>query len=205
MPANNPHIPEALQALVDQLAHLPGMGPKSAMRAAMSLLAWPLAETRRLGKAIHDLRDNLRLCERCGGLSATEICTICADAQRGKDSLCLVSEWDSLLILEAGGFYRGQYLVLGGLLSPLEKIDSSALNIEKLRTRLAEGEIQELILALGATLEADNTASFIRQLVTRNFPQIRVSRLAQGIPLGGEVKYMDKETLRQSLKYRQEF
>ena len=163
-------IPEPLKALVEQLARLPGLGPKSAMRAAMTLLKWPEAETRRLGRGIHDLRDNLHLCSRCGGLSSTDPCA----------------------------------MILGGLLAPLERMDSESLDLDRLTRRLDEGEVTELILALGATLEAENTASFIRQMVRKRFPQIRVSRLAQGIPLGAEVKYMDKETLRQSLQYRQD-
>ena len=197
-------IPEPLKALVEQLARLPGLGPKSAMRAAMTLLKWPEAETRRLGRGIHDLRDNLHLCSRCGGLSSTDPCAVCADAGRTRETLCLVTEWDSMLTLDEGGFYRGQYMILGGLLAPLERMDSESLALDRLTRRLDEGEVTELILALGATLEAENTASFIRQMVRKRFPQIRVSRLAQGIPLGAEVKYMDKETLRQSLQYRQD-
>ncbi len=197
-------IPEPLKALVEQLARLPGLGPKSAMRVAMTLLKWPEAETRRLGRGIHDLRDNLHLCSRCGGLSSTDPCAVCADAGRSRDVLCLVTEWDSMLTLDEGGFYRGQYMILGGLLAPLERTDSQSLDLDRLVNRLAEGEVRELILALGATLEAENTASFIRRLVRKQFPQIRLSRLAQGIPLGAEIKYMDKETLRQSLQYRQD-
>ena len=197
-------IPEPLKALVEQLARLPGLGPKSAMRVAMTLLKWPETETRRLGKGIHDLRDNLHLCSRCGGLSSTDPCPVCADAGRARDTLCLVTEWDSMLTLDEGGFYRGQYMILGGLLAPLERMDSESLDLDRLTRRLDEGEVTELILALGATLEAENTASFIRQMARKRFPHIRVSRLAQGIPLGAEVKYMDKETLRQSLQYRQD-
>lgn len=196
-------IPEPLKALVEQLARLPGLGPKSAMRVAMTLLKWPEAETRRLGLGIHDLRDKLHLCSRCGGLSTDDPCAICADADRDRDVLCLVTEWDSLLTLDGGGFYRGQYMILGGLLAPLEKKDSDDLEFDRLIRRLEEGETQELILALGATVEAENTATYIHQMVRKRFPHIRISRLAQGIPLGAEVKYMDKETLRQSLQYRQ--
>ena len=193
-------VPEPLRVLVEQMARLPGLGPKSAMRAAMTLLKWPEAETRRLGQNIHDLRDNLHLCARCGGLSATDPCAICADPGRSTDTLCLVAEWDSMIALDEGGFYRGQYLILGGLLGPQE----GPLDLERLNQRLAEGEIAELILALGATVEAENTAAYVREMVRRRFPAVRVSRLAQGIPLGAEVKYMDKETLRQSLRFRQE-
>ena len=174
------------------------------MRAAMTLLKWPEAETRRLGRGIHDLRDNLHLCSRCGGLSSTDPCAVCADAGRARETLCLVTEWDSMLTLDEGGFYRGQYMILGGLLAPRERRDSESRDLDRLTRRLDEGEVTELILALGATLEAENTASFIRQMVRKRFPRIRVSRLAQGIPLGAEVKYMDKETLRQSLQYRQD-
>ena len=190
-------IPEPLRELVEQLSRLPGLGPKSAMRVAMTLLKWPEAETRRLGRNVHDLRDRLHLCSRCGGLSGTD------PPARQRDTLCLVAEWDSMLALDEGGFYHGQYMILGGLLAPLEKVDSESLDLERLVRRLEEGEIAELILALGATLEAENTASFIKGLVRQRFPGVKVSRLAQGIPLGAEVKYMDKETLRQSLQYRQ--
>ena len=193
-------VPEPLRVLVEQMARLPGLGPKSAMRVAMTLLKWPEAETRRLGQNILGLRDSLHLCARCGGLSATDPCAICADAARSRDTLCLVAEWDSMIALDEGGFYRGQYLILGGLLGPQE----GPLDLERLDRRLAEGEVAELILALGATVEAENTGAYIREMVRRNFPAVRVSRLAQGIPLGAEVKYMDRETLRQSLRFRQD-
>ena len=193
-------VPEPLRVLVEQMARLPGLGPKSAMRVAMTLLKWPEAETRRLGRNIHDLRDSLHLCARCGALSATDPCAICADPGRSRDTLCLVTEWDSMLTLDEGGFYHGQYMILGGLLGPQE----GPLDLERLDRRLGEGEVTELILALGATVEAENTGAYIREMVRRNFPGVRVSRLAQGIPLGAEVKYMDRETLRQSLRFRQE-
>lgn len=200
----NDKIPEPLKALVEQLARLPGLGPKSAMRMAMTLLKWPQSETKRLGRAVHDLRDNLHLCSRCGGLTATDPCSICADTRRSTDVLCLVAEWDSMLTLDEGGFFQGQYLILGGLLAPLDNVNTDALDLDRLRARLAEGEVQELVLALGATIEAENTASYIRNMVTRRFAHVRVTRLAQGIPLGSEVKFMDRETLRQSMQYRQE-
>jgi recombination protein RecR len=198
-------LPEPLQILVDQISRLPGLGPKSALRCALALLKWPEAETRRLGQSIRDLRDNLHLCAACGSLAAANPCSICADPMRVKDILCLVSDWDSLLTLEEGNFYTGQYLILGGLLAPLDNIHPESLELERLRTRLRSGEVREVVLALGATVEADSTATYIKSLITREFPSLKVSRLAQGIPLGAEVRFMDRETLRQSLKYRQEF
>ena len=198
-------VPEPLKVLVEQLARLPGLGPKSAMRAAMMLLKWPIAETRRLGANIGELRDRLHLCARCGGLCERTPCPLCADPIRAADTLCLVAEWDSMLTLDEGGFYRGQYMILGGLLTPLDNRGADSLDLERLSARLAEGEVQELILALGATVEADTTATFVRNFVTSRFTHVRITRLAQGIPLGGEVKFMDRETLRQSLQYRQDF
>ena len=197
-------LPEPLQVLVDQIARLPGLGPKSALRCALALLKWPEAETRRLGKGIHDLRDDLHLCAVCGSLAASDPCSICADPVRARDILCLVTDWDSLLTLEEGNFYTSQYLILGGLLAPLDNMHPEALELDRLRSRLRNGEIREIVLALGATVEADSTATYIRNLIAREFPGLKVSRLAQGIPLGAEVRFMDRETLRQSLKYRQE-
>ncbi len=196
-------IPEPLKNLVDQLARLPGLGPKSAMRAAMTLLKWPEAEVRRLGKGVYELRDTLHLCSRCGGLSDSDPCPICSDPERDESQLCLVAEWDSMLTMEEGNFYKGYYMILGGLLAPLDHSPAETLEMDRLRARLAEGRVKELILALGATAEAEATATFVKEQVSARFPEVRVTRLAQGIPLGAEVKYMDRETLRQSLRYRQ--
>lgn len=197
-------LPEALQDVVTRLSRLPGMGPKSALRVAMTLLSWPEALTRELGTSIVQLRDKLHLCNRCGGLSQAVTCPLCSDPTRSQETLCIVTDWDSELTLERGGFYQGQYLVLGGLISPLENSSADKLNLDLLDKRLAEGLVSEVIFALGATLEAENTASFLQGLINSRFPNVRVTRLAQGIPLGSEVKNMDMETLRQSLKYRQD-
>lgn len=196
-------LPQPLADVVGQVANLPGLGPKSALRIAMTFLKWPEAQTRGLGKAIHDLRDSLHLCSRCGALTDTDPCPICADPGRSAETLCLVSDWDSMLTLEDGAFYRGRYLILGGLLAPLDNVTPETLELDRLDERLAQGVVNELILALGTRLEAETTASFIRNRVNAKFPHITVTRLAQGIPLGAEVRFMDRETLRQSLAYRQ--
>ena len=199
----NGRLPQPLADVVGQIANLPGLGPKSALRIAMTFLKWPESQTRGLGKAIHDLRDNLHLCSACGALTDRDPCPICADPARSPETLCLVSDWDSMLTLEDGGFYKGHYLILGGLLAPLDNITPETLEMERLEDRLAHGGVTELILALGTRLEAETTASFIRNRMNAKFPQITVTRLAQGIPLGAEVRFMDRETLRQSLTYRQ--
>ncbi len=194
------NIPESLQAIIDQFAHFPGVGQKSAMRMAMTLLKWSESEVKRMGKNIYELRDKLHLCSQCGALSDTNPCQICANPDRLTHMICLVSEWDSMLTIEEGGFYLGKYVILGGLLGTTE---SSQLETDRLFKVLETGEITELVLALGATAEAESTASYIREQVSRRFPHVQITRLAQGIPLGAEVKFMDKETLKQSLAYRQ--
>jgi len=197
-------LPAPLQELVEQLARLPGLGPKSALKVAMTLLEWPRGRAEALGEGIFRLRQRLCLCSRCSGLSETPVCPICADPGRDPGLLCLVAQWDAIMLLEETGQFPGYYLVLGGLLDPLEGVTAGQLRLDALRTRLAEGEVQECILALGATLAAEATASHIKNLLDREFPGVKLTRLAQGIPLGAEVKYMDKETLSQSMRYRQD-
>lgn len=196
-------LPLPLQSLVDQLGMLPGVGPKSALRMAMTMLKWPQEKTRNLGQSILDLRDKLCICSGCSSLADNDPCEICADPTRESEKLCVVSEWDSLLVMEESGFFKGRYLVLGGLLSPLDGVDSNTLEFERLRKILGNGQIKELILALGTTLEAETTGSYIKNLLVREFPQTTLTRLAQGIPLGSDLKFMDKETLKQSMRYRQ--
>lgn len=196
-------LPEPLQKLVARFARLPGFGPKSALRAAMVLLKWPADETRSFGESIARLRDELHLCDRCGALCESRLCHICTDPARQDDLLCVVPDWDSLLAIEAGRFFHGRYVILNGLISPLDNMPSDALEIDRLERILSEGRVTEVVFALGATVEADATASFIKARINAGFPGIQVTRLAQGIPLGQEVKSTDGETLRQALKYRQ--
>jgi len=196
-------LPAPLKEAVDQLARLPGLGPKSALRAALAVLKWPRARADALGASILALRENLCFCSQCAGLSDADPCAICGDAGRDDSELMLVAEWDSLIALEEGGFFKGKYLVLGGLIAPLDNVEAQHLEFERLRRRLEGGLVRELILALGTTMEAEATASYVKDLVERHAPDVAVTRLAQGIPLGAEVKYMDRETLKQSLAYRQ--
>lgn len=196
-------LPEALQTVVDQLADLPGLGPKSALRIGMAFLQWPEEKVRSLGQSITKLRDSLCLCSQCGSLSDEDPCSICSDPARREDLLCLVPDWDSLLTIDQAGFYRGKYLVLGGLLSPLEGKQQTNLDLDRLRKRLQCGQVRELILALGTTRDGEATESYIKNMVQKEFDQIRVTRLAQGIPIGAQLKYIDQETLKQSMQYRQ--
>ncbi len=196
-------LPAPLREVVEHLARLPGVGRKSAMRMALALLNMPREQAEEFGQSVLNLRSNLCVCSRCGGLADADPCRLCADPSRDDAQLCLVAEWDSLLALEEMSVYRGRYLILGGLLSPLDGCVPGSLCFDLLRKRLGEGGVAELILALGSTVDAENTTSYVKNIVEAEFPGLTVSRLAQGIPIGGEVKYMDKETLKQSLTHRQ--
>lgn len=196
------HLPEPLNEVVELFSRLPGLGRKSALRIAMRLLEWPESDTKRLGANITALRDDLALCPSCGGISSNgNLCEICQDATRSKSLMCIVAEWDGMLALEAGGFYNGQYYVLGGLPRPGAR--DIFLDKERFLKRMADREIREVILALGSTIDAENAATFIRDMLRQHYPHIVTSRLAQGMPLGAEVKHMDQETLRQSMQHRQ--
>ncbi len=194
------NIPESLQVIIDHFAHLPGVGRKSAMRMAMVLLKWNESEVKRMGQNILELREKLHLCSECNALSDVNPCLICSNPERSNTMLCVVGDWDSMLTIEEGAFYKGKYVILNGLLG---MNDSSSIEIDRLFRILDKNAVNELVLALGATAEAEATASYIREQVSRYYPQIEITRLAQGIPLGAEVKFMDKETLKQSLTYRQ--
>ncbi|NLY40877.1 MAG: recombination protein RecR [Desulfovibrionales bacterium] len=195
-------LPAPLQKIVSQFSALPGVGPKSALRMALTLLKWQPESVRALGQNIAGLRDALHICSRCGSLADADPCHLCTDPTRTRELLCLVAEWDSLMVMEEAGLYKGRYLILGGLLSPLDGVEASALEMPRLTAILREAEVQEVILALGSTMEAEATSTYIHTFIGRDFPQVRVTRLAQGIPLGAELKYVDRETLKQSLKYR---
>ena len=196
-------LPKALQEVVDHFAALPGLGPKSGLRIALTILNMPRERAREMGESILRMRDALCVCERCGLLADESPCSICSEATRGEEQICLVPDWDSFLAIEEAGLFRGKYLALGGLLSPLEGMQSGNLELGRLRARLDEGLIREVILALGSTRDSEATESYIRNLIYSEYPRIRVSRLAQGIPVGSDLKYVDKETLKQSLLHRQ--
>ncbi len=197
-------LPQVLQSLVDQLALFPGVGPKSALRMGLTLLQWPEEKVRALGKAILELRDSLCICSQCGNLADEDPCHICSDPTRRDDILCVLADWDSLLNIEDSGFFKGKYLVLGALLPPFQDSYNGTLDIDRLRDRLKTDQVQEIILALGATRDAEATESYIKNLVQQEYTNIRITRLAQGIPVGSDLKFIDRETLRQSLTYRQD-
>lgn len=197
------HLPVPLQELWKVFIELPGIGPKSAMRMVMELLSWPEEKIKRTGQIILTFKEKLSPCLKCGLLTEEEVCPVCKDPARDESLLLIVADLDSFLVIEEAGFYKGKYFLLGGLFNPLEEKKEIKINWEGLKARLLDPKVKEVILALGSTVEAENTASYIKNMVNKEFSHIIVSRLAQGIPLGAEVKYMDQETLKQSLHFRQ--
>ena len=193
--------------LVDQLIHaftcLPGVGPRSAQRMAYSLLDRGREEGRRLGNALHAAMDGVQHCQRCRNYAEEELCPVCSDARRDSTLVCIVATPADVLAFEQSGEYRGQYFVLMGELSPLDGIGPRELGLDVLEQRLKQGEINELILATGTTVEGEATAHYVLDLAQE--AGVTVSRIAQGVPMGGDLEFVDGATLAQALRGRRPF
>lgn len=191
-----------VQRLIDELGRLPGIGTKTAQRLAFHLLSVEEADARRLAVAISDMRDQVSLCERCFNVAAGELCAICRDARRDDHLVCVVERPQDIVVVERTQEYRGRYHVLGGSLSPINGIGPGQLRLEELKGRLEPEGIQELIIATNPTVEGDATAMYIaRELKPLG---VRVTRLASGLPVGGDLDYADELTLGRALAGRSE-
>jgi recombination protein RecR len=189
-----------IERLIGLLAKLPGMGPRSARRAALALLKRREQLLTPLAQALAEAADRVVSCSGCGSLDTTNPCAICADASRDAGLICVVEEVGALWALERGGSYRGRYHVLGGLLSALEGRGPEALRVGSLIERAAGGEVREVILALPATVDGQTTAHYIAErLAGSNVP---VTMLARGVPVGGELDWLDDGTIAQALRAR---
>jgi recombination protein RecR len=182
-----------LEQLIDALRCLPGVGQKSAQRMAYHLLERNRDGAQRLSKTLAEAVDRIGHCEQCRDFSEAKICNICASASRDQQLLCVVETSADRLVIEQATGYRGLYFVLQGRLSPLDGIGPKELCLDKLATRMAHGDVKELIIATNPTVEGEATAHYLAQLA-RQF-QIHPSRLAHGVPLGGELEYVDRGTL----------
>lgn len=189
--------------LVKQLQILPTVGQKSAQRMALHLLAKKRHQGVALAYALETAMLEIKECKRCHSFSDDEICPICSDGRRKDDLLCVVEQASDVMAIEQSGQYRGRYFVLGGHLSPLDGINASDLHIDELIFRLKNEPVAELILATGATVEGQTTAYFIVEAARAFVPKI--TRLAQGIPMGGELGFVDNLTLNQALANRTSF
>ena len=191
-----------VQRLIDELGRLPGIGAKSAQRLAFHLLSVEEVDARRLAVAITDMREQVTLCERCFNVAAGEYCSICRDVRRDESIVCVVERPQDIVVVERTQEYRGRYHVLGGSLSPINGIGPSQLRLEELKVRLEPEAVAELIVATNPTIEGDATAMYI----AREFKPlgVKVSRLASGLPVGGDLDYADELTLGRALIGRSE-
>ncbi len=189
-----------IERLIQLLARVPGLGPRSARRAALHLIKKKEALLIPLGGAMQDAAEKVRICSCCGNVDTSDPCTICTDDRRDPSMLIVVEDVSDLWALERAGTMNVRYHVLGGRLSPLDGIGPDDLNIKGLVERVASGEIKEVILAVNATVEGQTTAHYITDQLT-DF-DIRVTRLAHGVPVGGELDYLDEGTLAAALRAR---
>jgi recombination protein RecR len=194
--------PPALAALIEQLVRLPGIGPKTAQRLAFHLLKVPREAAAALADAIVALKDRTRLCARCFNIAEEQICGVCQDPRRDAKLLCVVEEVNDLLAIEKSREFRGLYHVLGGSLSPLDGRGPDQIRGKELLARLEDGETREVILATNPNVEGEATALYLLRLL-KPFP-VKVTRIARGLPMGGDLEYADEATLARALEGRRE-
>ncbi len=188
-------------ALIEEFAKLPGIGPKTAQRLTFFILRSPADQARRLAEAITRVKESIISCTVCFNLTETSPCPICANPQREHGLICAVEEPLDVLALEKTGVFKGVYHVLHGALSPIEGIGPKDLRIEELVRRVTDGSVREVILATNPNYEGDYTAEYIAPLLTRH--SVKVTRLARGLPIGGDLEYADEGTLSRALEGRQ--
>jgi recombination protein RecR len=189
-----------IDALIANLSRLPGLGKKSAVRMAFHLLKADRAYLSELGRQISTLRDHIVRCSVCANYTEADPCEICSDPARDQTILCVVEQVQDLMNLQATGEYRGLYHVLHGVIAPLDGIGPAELGLDKLERRIVTGEIKEVILATNPTLEGDTTALYIHRLLSAS--GVKLTRLASGLPVGGDLEYADRLTIARALKAR---
>jgi recombination protein RecR len=194
--------PAALAALIEELVRLPGIGPKTAQRLAFHLLKVPREEAAALAEAVVALKDRTRFCARCYNIAEEELCGVCRDPRRDGQLLCVVEEVNDLLAVEKSREYRGLYHVLGGSLSPLEGRGPDQIRGKEMVARLEAGGVREVILATNPNVEGEATALYLLRLL-KPFP-VKVTRIARGLPMGGDLEYADEVTLARALEGRRE-
>ena len=190
----------AVQDLIDELGRLPGIGPKSAQRIAFHLLQADSDDVTRLVTALTEVRAKVRFCEVCGNVAQAERCRICADPRRDQTSICVVEEPKDVVAIERTREFRGTYHVLGGAISPIDGIGPDDLRVRELLPRLASGEVQEVIIATDPNLEGEATATYLSRLLRD--VGVTVTRLASGLPVGGDLEYADEVTLGRAFEGR---
>jgi recombination protein RecR len=190
-----------VQDLIDELGHLPGIGPKSAQRIAFHLLAADPADIARLQDVLGKVREGVQFCEICGNVSEHQQCRICRDTRRDTSQICVVEEPKDVLAVERTREFKGRYHVLGGALDPLSGIGPDQLRIRELPTRIGGEEVTEVIIATDPNTEGEATATYLVRML-RDFPGLALTRLASGLPMGGDLEFADELTLGRALSGR---
>jgi recombination protein RecR len=189
-----------VQELIDELGRLPGIGPKSAQRIAFHILQTQSFDTTRLAQILMDVREKVRFCSICGNVSEQDTCSICRDPRRNQAIICVVEEAKDVAAIERTREFRGLYHVLGGALSPIDGIGPNELRFTQLVQRLADNTVTEVIIATDPNLEGEATATYLSRLLVQ--PGLRVTRLASGLPVGGDLEYADEVTLGRAFEGR---
>ena len=193
--------PQSVERLISEFAKFPGIGKKTAQRMAFHILMSNNEHSAHLAQAIMDVKTKILLCSACGGITEDDPCHICSDPRRDKNLICIVEDPADIYAFERMGIFRGLYHVLGGVISPLDGIGPDSLTIDRLLTRIQEG--MEIILATNASIEGDTTALYLGKIL--NEKGVEVTRLARGIPVGGELEYIDEATLQRAIEGRTQF
>jgi recombination protein RecR len=196
----SPYTPP-VQTLIDELGRLPGIGPRSAQRLALHLIKSDAEDVGRLARALTDAKDKVRFCERCFNLSDAELCNICSDTKRHSKIVCVVEDSRDIVALERTGEFRGRYHVLLGLLDPLQGVNPEHLKVRELLTRIKPEDIEEVVVCTSNNTEGDVTAMYLARLLSPL--GVAVSRLASGLPVGGDIEFADEVTLGRAFGNRQ--
>lgn len=194
------YYPESIRKLIKDLSKLPGIGEKTADRLAMHILRTPRREADHLVRSIMEVKEKIRLCAMCFSLSDAEICNICRDRNRNFSILCVVEQPADMVAIEKSGGFTGLYHILEGVLSPMDGVGPDHIRIKELISRIAQGKIQEVVLATSTNIEGESTAAYIAERLG-TYP-VKVTRIASGVPMGGDLKYVDQVTLKTAMKSR---
>ena len=189
-----------VQELIDELGRLPGIGPKSAQRIAFHILQTKSFDVTRLSEVLRDVRDKVRFCDICGNVTEEQTCSICRDPRRSHTTICVVEEAKDVVAIERTREFKGLYHVLGGAISPIDGIGPDDLRLKQLVARLSDGTVTEVIIATDPNLEGEATATYLTRLLV--YPNLRVTRLASGLPVGGDLEYADEVTLGRAFEGR---
>jgi len=189
-----------IRRLIKELSRFPGIGEKTATRLAIFILSAPEEEAIRLAESIIEVKRKIRLCSTCFNLTDQELCEICKDTTRDKETICVVSDPDSLVAIEESGSFRGTYHVLHGLLSPIDGIGPDSLRLQEFMDRISKNAVREVILATNPSVQGESTALLIAKLLKDK--DVKITRIALGIPVGGDLKYTDKMTMAKAIEFR---